>query len=138
MTKKLICVLLLATMIFSIASVGASAAGSRTVHLSSNRAWSSDVRCTLSKNIFGKVKSGTVRCTMNNWGVNVDVRMRQGTRVIWAQNNAIRSSGSSAFKYRDFSLGNNYSYYDLSFRTSTSCYYAPSVIVNALSNCTVS
>lgn len=138
MMKKILSVAMVALMIFVLCASPVSAAKSKSVNLAPNRSWSTDVKCTLNKNILGKPKAGVVRVSINNWGVNVDIRMRNGSKVIWSQNNAIRSSGTSAWVYRDFNLGNNYNYYNLSFRCSKSCQVAPGVTVKNIKNCNIS
>lgn len=138
MAKKNLSMFLATLMMFSIFSFSASAASSKTVTLPTNRSWSSSVTCTLQTNIWGKAKSGTVRATIPNWGVNVDVRMCNGGRVIWSQNNAISGSNRTAFTSRDFSLGNNYKYYALSFRCSKKCTTSPYVTVKNINNVTIS
>ncbi len=137
--KKIVSMVMLVLTILTMLAFPASAASKRTVSLSTNRSWSDDITCTLNKkNVWGKRKSGTVRVSINNWGVNVDIRMRNGSKVIWSQNNAIQSTkAGSGWVYRDFSLGNNYKYYDLSFRCSKKCWAAPSVTVKNIANCNI-
>lgn len=136
--KKLFCTLLAVLLSLSAFMLPASAANSKTVYLSTNRGWSSNVTCTLSKNWLGKAKNGTVRASIPNWGVNVDIRMKNGSKVVWSQNNAITGNNRSAFTYRDFSLGNNYKYYNLQFRTSRNCMSAPYVKVTNIKNVSIS
>jgi len=139
MKKRIISVLMVAILLVSMFSISVSAASSKTINLSKNRSWSSDVKVTMSKNWLGQTKSGTVRVYIANWGVNVDIRMRNGSKVIWSQNNAIKASSKTvATIYRDFSLGNDHTYYNLSFRTSKTCSVAPYVKVVPQKNCTVS
>lgn len=138
MKKRFISIALVIVVIISTLVVPVVAASSKTVYLTGNCSWSGDVKCTLSKNIWGNPKSGKVRVSIANWGVNVDIRMRYNGKVIWSENNAIRSSGSSAEVYRDFYLGNDHTYYNLSFRCSRSVYVAPYVTVKNLSNCSIS
>lgn len=139
MTKKMVSFVMVVLIITASFALPASAASSKRLSLSPNRSWSSDVKCTLNKNIWGKPKNGTVRVTVMNWGVNVDVRMRNGSKVIWSQNSAINVSGkNTANVYRDFYLGNNYKYYNLSFRCSKSCWAAPGVTVKNIKNCNIS
>ena len=138
MTKKILSIFLVTLMMVSIFSFSVSAASSKTVSLSGNRGWSSSVTCTLKKNIWGKSKSGTVRATIPNWGVNVDIRMCNGGRVIWSENNAIRGNNRTDYTYRNFNLGNNYKYYNLSFRCSKNCSVAPYVTVKNIKNVNIS
>ena len=135
MKKRILALVLLALVMVSVLSVPAYAASSKTVYLSGSRGWSSDIRCTLSTS-WGRPKSGVVRATIPNWGVNVDIRMRNGSKVIWSENNAIRCPNKTppAWIYRDFNLGNDHSYYNLSFRTSTRCSVAPYVTVKGIKN----
>ena len=140
MKKRIISIIMVVIMLFAVCSISVSAATKRTVYLNSNRGWSSDITVTMNKNVLGKAKSGSVRAYMANWGVNVDIRMKNSNnKVIWSQNNAIKASSKVvATIYRDFSLGNDNSVYKLSFRTSKKCAAAPYVRVESLKNCKVS
>lgn len=138
--KKIISMIMVVLTILSTMAFSASAATKKTVNLTTDRSWSNSVTCTLNKkNVLGQRKSGTVRVTMIDYGVNIDVRMRNGSKTIWSQNNAIKSSGKTtkAFIYRDFSLGNDHKYYDLSFRCSKTCWVAPYVTVKNVANCDI-
>ncbi len=137
MIKRIVSVMAVALVLFTMFAIPVSAASKKSVGLNPNCGWSSTVKCTLNKNIWGKPKNGVVRVSINNWGVNVDIRMSNGGRTIWSQNNAIKSSGKAASVYRDFSLGNDHSYYDLSFRCSRKCWAAPTVTVTNQSNCNI-
>lgn len=139
MIKKSICVIMVVATLFTMFAFSASAATSKTVYTNTSRQWSSDVKCSLTA--LGKLKGGSVRVYVQQAGVNVDIRMRNGSKTIWSQNNAINCGNVkrlSAQVYRDFSLGKNYSYYNLSFRTSKACYCAPYVTVTSLKNVKVS
>lgn len=136
--KKIMCSLLAVMLSFSALVLPASAASSKTVYLNENRGWSSNVTCTLSKNWLGKTKDGQVKASIPNWGVNVDIRMTNGGRTVWSQNNAITGNNRGTVTYRIFNLGSNYKYYNLQFRTSKKCGCAPYVKVQNVKNVSIS
>lgn len=139
MKKRIVCIVMLVVILASSLSSTAFAATSKHISIPSGTSWSSNVKCTLKKNIFGKVQNGKVRVTMDNWGVNLDIRMCNGSKTIWSENNALKySSKAVASVYRDFSLGNDHTYYNLSFRCNKKALCPPSVTVKNLSNCTIS
>ncbi len=139
MLKKIISVMMVALVVFTMLSIPVSAASSKRVYVAPNRTWSASVRCTLGKNWLGQRKDGKVRVSIQSWGVNVDVRMRNGGRTIWSQNNAIVSNNArSANVYRDFNLGKNYAYYDLSFRSNKKYAVGVSATVSNRSNVSIS
>lgn len=139
MKKRIIAAIMLVVILASSFSATAFAATSRHISVPSGTSWSSEVKCTLTKNLLGKTQNGKVRVTMDNWGVNLDVRMRNGSKTIWSENNAIKySTKAVAYIYRDFNLGNDHSYYNLSFRCNKKVLAAPGVTVKAVSNCKIS
>lgn len=121
MKKRIMAVFLLVVMIVSAIPVTASAA--TTLYPRTN--WSASANCTL-KN---KKKDAYVTASMNNWGVNCDIRMISNGRVIWSERNSIRSSGNSAYIYRTYRLGKNNSNYKLQFKASKSAYCYPAITV---------
>ncbi len=134
MKKRIISVAMLIMVLLSSFSFSAFAATSKTVYVPTNHTWSSDAKCTLTN----KKKAATVRATMQNWGVNLDIRMRNGSKVIWSENNAIKwSKKAVANVYRDFNLGCDHTYYSLSFRCNKSCGVCPSVTLKAIKNCSL-
>ncbi|MBQ7296420.1 MAG: hypothetical protein IJW86_09560 [Clostridia bacterium] len=138
--KKIISIIMVTLTILTMLILPVSAANKVTVYLPTNRSWSETVVCSLNKkNFWGKRKSGEVRVTAQLTGVNVDVRLSNGSKVLWQENNAIvcptSKAGKTASVYRDFYLGNNNKKYYLSFRCSKKCIKSPTVTVKNIKNC---
>lgn len=135
MKKRVCCIAMLIAIFVSSFSFSSFAASSKSIYVPTNRTWSSNAKCTLTN----KKKAAKVRVEIDNWGANIDIRMRNGSKVIWSENNAIKSSNKLCARiYRDFGLGCDHTYYDLSFRCNKDVFVSPGVYVKAISNCKIS
>lgn len=127
--KKVICIALATLMLVSLFSFSVSA---KNISLPGDQSWIGPATCTLKKTVLGKTKSGSVRVTLLNWGVNADIKMVVGKKIVWSQNNAIKSGA-----VRVFSLGNDHNEYLLYFRCSRKCNPGTGLSIVNNSNCTV-
>lgn len=110
--KKVICIALAVLTLVSVMSFAVSA---KNISLPGDRTWIGPATCTLKKNALGKPKNGVVRVNLLDWGYNADIKMEADGKIVWSQNNAIKSGAS-----RNFDLGNDHSVYKLYFRCSRS------------------
>ncbi|MCM1285343.1 MAG: hypothetical protein NC213_09380 [Acetobacter sp.] len=132
MKKRFLAMFMFVVMVISAIPFSASAATSATAPMKSNYTWSQYVNCKLSN----RFKDGTVRVSIDNWGENIDIQMLKGNKVVWSQNNTIKSINKNvAYVYRDYSLGKNQSSYNLQFRYNKSKHVSMGgVYVSAVKN----
>ncbi|MCC8073440.1 MAG: hypothetical protein LIO62_04875 [Clostridiales bacterium] len=125
MKKRIMAIAMLVVMIVSCIPINASAAV--TVTPKDNKNWTSSVTCTLKKT----KKDAYVTVKMSNYGVNCDIRMLSGGKVIWSESNSIKSSSSnkSTGVYRVYKLGKGKSSYQLQFKGSKKVYVYPPITV---------